>query len=860
MKTLYPVQERHVKRLLDLLTSRSSALDMSDTGTGKTLCAINVAKELNRPVLVICPKAVIPSWKRELDEQGVPADVINYEKVRMGSTPFMQWCGKGKNMLWKLDPATLIIFDEVHKCAGQGTQNSELLTSASIQGFKTLLLSATVASSPVQLKAVGTALRVFPPSGFYRWVREMGVSFGGPFGPTFIRTEANEKKLAQTIAPHASRMTRADLSDHFTETQIITEPLDFGDKIQAIYREMDAELAELASKQSRDRGANEMVAILRARQKTELLKVPILVEFAQEALDEGKSVAIFINFSDTLQAVLAKFPAAGTVHGSQTAAERQAAIDAFQTDRSRVIILNAAAGGTGVSLHDVTGKHPRLALISPDWDEKKVVQVMGRVHRAGGKTPSQQRVLFASGTIEERVEKSLRQKIQTMNILNDESAIQTSDTNVEDLGTMTKESPLPTPVDVSPEPMLEPTSAPPVDVVPKVTTPEAKVTTPEAKVTSSETQANAGGAHIERKHAEHSPSSLKMFESCPSYKKRDGETNAIAEIGTRIHEAIETGDMSKLDPQQIELAEYCLAFRTWVQGQKKAAGLLSIKTLEEVRIAIQLPPTDGTFGSFDYLEIFNDNSAVLLDWKTGFHPVDDAEQNAQVWAYALGILQKWKQIKTLDCYLVMPRRAEVSHATFTRDDMGRMSLRLGTIIMRAKELSGKEYTPTEGVCDYCGNRGSCQALATTALKLSQKSGFMVPDSIDLSQATETDKASLYKLAVLMEKWCEDTKKELMRQTLEEGLSMPGYYLDQRKSPRTIDAPVVAWNALKEKLTLEEFLSAASRISVSALETLYSEKAPKGKKGAWKEELNEILEESSALKEPGVINILKATKA
>jgi hypothetical protein len=208
----------------------------------------------------------------------------------------------------------------------------------------------------------------------------------------------------------------------------------------------------------------------------------------------------------------------------------------------------------------------------------------------------------------------------------------------------------------------------------------------------------------------------------------------------------------------------------------------------------------------------------------------------------------------------MPRRGEISHGKFTRDDMGRMSLRLGTIILRAKTLAGKEFNPTEGVCDYCGNRGNCQALANTALKLSHKSGFIVPDSIDLSQATPTDKANLYKLAVLMEKWCEDTKKELMRQSTEEGLEMPGYYLDQRKVPRTIDAPVIAWEALKDKLTLQEFLSAATRISVSSLESVYSEKAPKGKKGVWKEELNDILQNSSAMKEQGVINVLKAVKA
>jgi SNF2 family DNA or RNA helicase len=110
------------------------------------------------------------------------------------------------------------------------------------------------------------------------------------------------------------------------------------------------------------------------------------------------------------------------IDGRQSAAERQRRIESFQNDSDRIIVCNTAAGGVGISLHDTRGEFPRAAIISPDWNEKNILQVVGRVHRAGGKTPSLQRILFAAGTVEERVETSVRKKISLLKTLNEKSA------------------------------------------------------------------------------------------------------------------------------------------------------------------------------------------------------------------------------------------------------------------------------------------------------------------------------------------------------------------------------------------------------------------------------------------------------
>lgn len=818
MKQLYPVQQAHVERLGHILSRYGSALDSSETGCGKTVCAAELARQHNGPVLVICPKAVIPSWERELSERGVTAHVTNYEQVRTGRNKALGgWTPRGKQWVWALPKGTLIVFDEAHKAAGIGTQNSKLLIEAKDR-YKVLMLSATIASSPLQMRASGYVLGLHGLGNFYAWATKYGAKKNRFNGFDFNGDQKAIAELGAALSHRVSRMTVADLKEHFCETQIITEPLDFGNEISKIYAEMENELSELAERAKDDpkgAAANALVIQLRARQRAELLKVPVITEMIEDYLAEGKSIAVFVNFSQTIDSLMEKAKVTcAKIDGRQTACERESVIQAFQSDKIRLVLCNTAAGGVGVSLHDVTGNHPRVAIISPDYDERKIIQAIGRVHRAGGRTPSQQRILFAAGTIEEQVEKSVRKKIHNLETLNEKSSCVSKQNTY------------------------------------KVSEPNHQHTTNTMPTTTDKNAPN----HSERVHAEYSPSGLKMFEACPSYKKREG-TNPIAEQGTKIHEAVDSGDTSLLNDEELAIAQYCFDFQAHIRASK---GSAPVKELREVVLDIACGD-ESTFGSADLIEIYGDGTAVLMDWKTGYGAVDDAETNSQVWAYTLGLFQAHPEVHTVEAYLVLPRRQEISSAVFKRAEVDKLALRLGTIISRAKELAGKEFNPTEGVCDYCQFKGSCKALAGKALVLGQKAGFDVPSNISWDGSPE-DKAKLLKLANLLSQWCEDTKKELLRQALEEGAEIPGYRLDQRKTPRTIENAAAGFEAVKNMVDLNEFLSAASRISVPTLEKIVAEKAPKGGKAKAKEALEDALRDANALKEEGVIHVLKPIKA
>ena len=116
MKALYPKQGEAADFFLSVLIDGGNTIDTSSVGTGKTVVAAALAYQQNQPVAVICPKAVIPSWERELEEFGVaPEFVLNYEKIRTGKTPHMTKRGK-KIMNWHLPENTLVLVDEIHKC------------------------------------------------------------------------------------------------------------------------------------------------------------------------------------------------------------------------------------------------------------------------------------------------------------------------------------------------------------------------------------------------------------------------------------------------------------------------------------------------------------------------------------------------------------------------------------------------------------------------------------------------------------------------------------------------------------------------------------------------------------------------
>ena len=150
-----------------------------------------------------------------------------------------------------------------------------------------------------------------------------------------------------------------------------------------------------------------------------MLKVPIFIDLANEALDNGYSIAIFVNFRETMEHLCKQLNTECVVHGQQTMAERQGCIDDFQSNKVNTIVAIMQAGSVAISLHDIHGGHPRMSLISPSFSGQDLVQALGRVHRANGKTPCFQRIIFCAKTFEEKISERVMEKLKNLSAIND---------------------------------------------------------------------------------------------------------------------------------------------------------------------------------------------------------------------------------------------------------------------------------------------------------------------------------------------------------------------------------------------------------------------------------------------------------
>ena len=433
-------QREHAVNLLNSLYVNGVASDQSETGTGKTYVAAWIAKYLNSPVVIVCPKVVIPAWTKVLSYFGIKAHcLINYEKLIRGNTEHLSFKdgrdASASDYIINFPKNSLVILDEVHKCKSSTSKNSDFLIKLKMDGYKSLLLSATAATNPLEMKAFGFATTLHNLTSYRQFITDSG-AYVGLYGG--FQIDLQSQKTVEAMAnihnrlfneyKVSSRMTRKMFDKIFPDNHVMAECFDMGsntDKINRVYQQMESELAAL-EESSVNYSQHHFAIMTKARRMAELLKVPTMVEMIEDWFDEGISPVVFVNFTDTVEAIIKqlsknrKFDGLiAKIVGGQSDKVRQADIEGFQNDTKRIMIANLAAGNAGVSLHDLNGKFPRGSIISPSYSAINLLQALGRIHRAEGKTKCIQKIMFADKTIEVDACKRVQCKLNNLEALND---------------------------------------------------------------------------------------------------------------------------------------------------------------------------------------------------------------------------------------------------------------------------------------------------------------------------------------------------------------------------------------------------------------------------------------------------------
>lgn len=415
---LLPYQTEHVKTLLEGLLNRRRVLDASDTGTGKTYAACSVAYNLELPVGVICTKASKGEWLKALSYFGLqPVFIETYEMLRDRETPYTRYItvDNRKRFEMTLPENFLLFLDESHRCKGIGTFNSRLMKRVKETNCYAVALSATPATTPLEMDALGYFLGLHNGAGFYTWAKRHGCGQGPYRGLVYFGKKDYMKQIHSYIFPHVgSRMRVSEIKD-FPDNSVQFVPVEFENTpnydefLKA--REIDFMTRGIQT-------GEHLAALSDYRKAMELLKVPILVEKAKDLIEEGHSVPIFVNYRETAKAVSDALDCF-EINGDVNEKDRQKYQNLFQTESINCLVLTAGSGGESISLHDLNGRRSRVSLICPMYSAIKFRQVLGRICRAGAKSKSIQKIIYGLNTLEANVCFKTEEKLARLDLLTD---------------------------------------------------------------------------------------------------------------------------------------------------------------------------------------------------------------------------------------------------------------------------------------------------------------------------------------------------------------------------------------------------------------------------------------------------------
>ena len=798
--TLHPWQEPHAQRAEHSLRTRGRFADASDTGTGKTVIACTLAKRMGLRLFVVAPPAIHADWRTWAERVGVPLiGVASIGKIRTGKTPFGKWLfpAAKRSWRWTLGEGALVVFDEAHLLSGIATQSANVLIGTVDQGQIHLMLSATLIGNPLKAYAIGYSTGLHRLSNFASWCKDRGVVdtiYGPAFRPSIKRGEFADdimREIRESMGIQYGRIDKNTVPG-FPEIQ----------NIPTFVQTKELKIAE------------DKEYSMEARQRVELLKVEPTIERVRASLDEGFSVAVFMNFRETMVQFHLAFPEAAMVFGGQVESERRAGIEDFQANRRHVILVMSQAGGAGLSLHDLNGR-PRVSYIFPSSKALDFVQILGRIHRAGSLSKAINYIILAEGVpVERRIRRNLDKNLANLNALNDS-----------DLGTTYHRAAPSVPAEIQTNSVDEGSNE---SNLPSPMSETALALVPPPAPTTLVPAQHVEGDHAKRKHARCSPSKLKPLGICPSYEPdEEAEVHPVTLRGTAMHEAMETEDDSKLDEQEVTLVNMVR------QGLQ-----VDIEWAESIIMEKHIKTHDRDVQGFVDLTMIGPKKPSgwrqvrIRDYKFGWNPVESPEKNPQAIAYVVGVFLEYDDVDEINFQFYIPRLDLVLDYTFHRSQLDELKMVITLIATRVRERSGKEFNVVESNCLYCGRKATCQPLIDKSLAIlraqPESATLPIPATLLVGQMQDpVIMAQAMDLARIVSDWAVQVNRQGLRLRQEMGVEIPGYDYVERQAKRDIVDPAGAFQVLQTfGLTQTEYLAAA-KVSITSVMTSIREHAPAG---------------------------------
>jgi len=415
---LYCFQVDGVKFLKD----RRTALLGDEMGLGKTIQAITACRILFRQgkissVCVVCPKAILTNWEREIRkwarelevikvtekahwETGAHVYVCTYDRLRIDFEKHFQYWHRKKYMSGAESHFDLLILDEIQKTKNPTTKTTK--TVRNIDAKYRWGMSGTPLENTIY--DLVTICETLQPNIFKTINLE--------------NREELELRIKQAYQPIFLRRRAKDVLQDLPEKRTTIEWLELTPEQQRKYDQAEkvgvAELEALGEETTTPKVWALIMELKRICNYDPESNKSVKLEFLQDELEEivaNDNKALV--FSQYPEVTLRKIKPALEVFkpeiydGKLSDSARNRIIDDFQNkEDNKIMLISTTAGNVGITLTRAN----YVFHFDMWWNPAVTAQATGRVLRIGQKKTVFEYFLLTKGTIEERIFEKVEEK------------------------------------------------------------------------------------------------------------------------------------------------------------------------------------------------------------------------------------------------------------------------------------------------------------------------------------------------------------------------------------------------------------------------------------------------------------------
>lgn len=303
-------------------------------------------------------------------------------------------------------------------------------------------------------------------------------------------------------------------------------------------------------------------------------------------------------------------------------------------------------------------------------------------------------------------------------------------------------------------------------------------------------------------HAKYPPSSLEYWELCPHFENKPGNPEDTR-VGDLVHKAVEKGDPSLVEGN--EEAEWLYEGCMKRVEHLKSCGF---NITHEVRGRSHRPDCWGTIDVLGKNEMYP--VGYVLDFKCGRVPVSGAAVNAQTSAYAEFAFRYFNAVKRIEVEIYFAREGRRTTATFYREDIPEMQLRIDRTIASIKN-GPKNVTYN---CRNCAQFLTCDEVQKQVVPQTKNTvslGYLAdPENI----RTPEDAVKALEAKEVLGPWYEKWEKTVKAKCLEiaKVADLPGYEVAEKKGNASCKM-----NGLETNQFLERVLSQFPGLGIKDVE-------------------------------------------